>query len=93
MRSAARSQTGGIATILVVALLFAVVAGLYLQLVMNKKPSPGPLAEVAESSASVQVLEGDEPAPPSDGLRGSAQPLPEDQMAMIMRVFAPEGAE
>jgi hypothetical protein len=78
---------------LVVALLFAVVAGLYLQLVTNKENSPGAPAEVSQSAASVLVLEGDEPAPQIEGSNGPAQPLPEDQMAMIMRVFAPEGAE
>lgn len=89
MRRQMRSQSGGIATILVVAVLLAVVAGLYLQLVMKESP-PKTAMQTSGSAVSVQVLEGDEPALSEPAVTDVAKPLPDDQMAMILRVFAPE---
>lgn len=89
MNTAARPQAGGIATTLVVALFLAVAIGLYLQIVMNDDAPPVDPVQVSESTASVQVLEGDESGP-AGATSTAAQPLPDDQMATIRRVFAPE---
>mgnify|MGYP001550142741 CR=1 FL=1 len=83
-----RSQSGGIVTILVVALLLAVAAGLYLQLILQGGDQEQAV-RLSESTVSVQVLEGGEPASPEPPVADTT-PLPDEQMAMIMRVFAPE---
>lgn len=86
------SQSGGIATILIVALLMAVATGLYLQLIMQGGDQEE-AGQLSESTVSVQVLEGDEPALPEPPVADSARPLPDEQMTVIMRVFAPEIAD
>ena len=89
MQRPTRSQSGGIATSLVVALLLAVAAGLYLQLILQGDDQERAV-RISESTVSVPVLEGDETAIPEPPVANTARPLPEEQMAMIMRVFAPE---
>lgn len=80
-----QKSAGGIASTLIVVLLLAVTVGLYLQIVVMDPPT-SPSGGLAPQ-ASVQVLEGDEvPAIPS------TEPLPADQMDLILRVFAPETA-
>lgn len=80
------STGGGLFSKLVVAVLLAVTVALYLRIVMvdsAASPSaPGP-------QASVQVLEGNEAASaPMSALIA----LPDDQMQLIMQVFAPKTA-
>jgi hypothetical protein len=79
-----RKTDGGIASILIVVLLLAVTVGLYLQIVLFDQPSSSPSVGLVPQ-ASVQVLEGDEvPTLPA------GEPLPADQMQVIIQVFAPE---
>ena len=81
-----QKSRGGIASILIVVLLLAVTVGLYLQIVMFDRPASPPSVGLAPQ-ASMQVLEGDEmPTAPA------AEPLPADQMQVIIQVFAPETA-
>ncbi len=85
MTTAEQQKTGGgLFSKLVVVVLLAVAIGLYLQIVMmdgerqaNRNPAP---------QVSVPIVESDAPAEPQQVPR----PLPEDQQALIMRVFAPE---
>ena len=79
------SAGGGLFSKLVVVALLAVTVALYLRIVMVDETAPQ-ANEPSVAQASVRVLEGDEPA-------AAAQPLeilPEEQMAVIMQVFAPE---
>ena len=85
MTAAQQSASGaGLFSKLVVVLLLALAVGLYLKIVMMDDVTHDQSAPLA----SVQVLEGEEtaaspePAAPRD--------LPEDQMELIKRVFAPE---
>ena len=81
-----RKSDGGIASILIVVLLLAVTVGLYLQIVLFDPPSSSPSVGLVPQ-ASMQVLEGDEvPVAPV------GEPLPAEQMQIIMQVFAPETA-
>ena len=80
-----QKSAGGIFSTLVVVLLLAVTVGLYLQIVMLDPATPPSGGLVPQ--ASVQVLEGDElPTMPSP------EPLPADQMDLILQVFAPAEA-
>lgn len=94
MHQSKRKQSGGVITILIVGLLLAVAAGLYIQLIMHPDDATPAVTEAAEPPASVRVVEGrpsdipDDPATTAE----TEQPLPEDQMAMIMETFAPEAA-
>ena len=78
------SSGGGFISKIVVVLLLALAIGLYLRIVMvdgtKRYDEPAP-------QASMQVLEGDS-ARTSGGAQ--LQHLPEDQLALIRRVFAPE---
>jgi hypothetical protein len=84
------SKAGGrIVSALTVVILLAVAAGLYLQIVLQEKPIPR--IDTLPEQASVQVLEGDETAAAAPRAPSIAeQPLPSDQMAVILQVFAPE---
>ena len=79
---------GRIFSALTVIILLAVAGGLYMQIVMKEKPIPR-IDTLNVPTASVQVLEGSDvpevaaPAP---------QPLPDDQMGVVLQVFAPERA-
>ena len=87
-RKQIRNNAGGIISTLVIILLLAVTVWLYLQIVMVQ-PSPTTVSagEDGAPQASVQVLEGDEAAAIT-----TPTPLPEDQMALLRQVFAPENA-
>lgn len=78
---------GRITSTLVVAILLAVAAGLYLQIILIDRPTTTD-GEQSLPRASIQVLEGreDRSAAPE------STPLPSDQMDLILRVFAPENA-
>ena len=78
------SAGGGIFSKLIVVALLALTIALYLRIVMVDTGSQADEPPVAQ--ASVRVLEGDEPAPASQ----SMEILPQDQMEVIMQVFAPE---
>ena len=81
-----QKSQGEIASILIVVLLLAVTVGLYLQIVIFDRPT-APSSVGLAPQASMQVLEGDEvPTAPT------AEPLPADQMQVIIQVFAPETA-
>ena len=72
---------------LVVVLLLAVAIGLYLRIVMvDEGRGDGESAP----RASVRVVEGSAPVAAGAGVVAQPQELPEDQMALIRRVFAPE---
>jgi hypothetical protein len=91
MKRQSSKAEGRIVSALTVVILLAVAAGLYLQIVLQEKPIPR--IDTLPEQASVQVLEGDEPAatpPPAASV--ADQPLPSDQMAVILQVFAPEAA-
>jgi hypothetical protein len=78
-----KSAGGGFFSKLIVVALLALTIALYLRIVMVEGDSQ------TAGQASVQVLEGDEPAP-------QAQPLtelPATQMELILQVFAPEMLE
>ena len=79
-----QKSAGKILSTLVVALLLAVAAGLYLQILLVDRPIPAQGPPVP--TASIRVVEGDQSrsaAPPDE-------PLPSDQMDLIRKVFAPE---
>ena len=84
MTTAERQKTGGgLLSKLVIVVLFAVAIGLYLQIVMmngehQAEQNPAP-------QVSVPIVESDAPPP--------LNPLPEEQQALIMQVFAPELGE
>ena len=85
MTTAQQSASGaGLFSKLVVVLLLALAVGLYLKIVM--------IDDIAEDQsvpvASVQVLEGEETAASPEA--AAPRDLPEDQMDLIKRVFAPE---
>lgn len=81
-----RKTDGGIVSILIVVLLLAVTLGLYLQIVLFDQSSSSPSVGLVPQ-ASMQVLEGDEvPVAPV------GEPLPAEQMQVIIQVFAPETA-
>jgi hypothetical protein len=84
MPFAKQKSAGKIASTLVIALLLAVAAGLYLQIIMVDRPMTQP--EQPIPAASIRVLEADS----SGSAASSRQPLPGDQMDLILRVFAPE---
>ena len=72
---------------LVVVLLLAVAIGLYLRIVMvDDKGGNGESAP----RASVRVVESGAPLTSSTDAVEQPQELPEDQMALIKRTFAPE---
>ena len=85
----ATQQTSGSAWFskLVVVLLLALAIGLYLRIVMVE--DTGTVSHAAAPQASMRVVEGKTPAA---GAAEVSEPrdLPEDQMALIRRVFAPE---
>lgn len=85
MTAAQQSASGaGLFSKLVVVFLLALAIGLYLKIVMMD----GAAHDESGPVASVQVLEGEEAAasPEPAALRD----LPEDQMELIRRVFAPD---
>lgn len=92
MQKSQRRQAGGIITILVVGLLLAVAAGLYIQLIMHPNEPSTAVTDAPETPASVRIVEGSASANSVDTgpVAETEKPLPEDQMAMIMQTFAPE---
>jgi hypothetical protein len=91
MKRQSSKAEGRIVSALTVVILLAVAAGLYLQIVLQEKPIPR--IDTLPEQASVQVLEGDEiatAAPPAPAI--ADEPLPSDQMDIILQVFAPEAA-
>ncbi len=76
---------GGMLSKLVVVLLLAVTIGLYLRIVMVEGPAT---QGQAAPQASVQVTEGYATSPQANAV--VLQDLPEDQMQLIIQVFAPE---
>jgi len=91
MTTAAQGASGGgwFSKLVVVALL-ALAVGLYLQIVMLQ-PQPGG-EKTATSSGDTQVRAETPSAPPATAASSAqaVRDLPEDQMALIKRVFAPE---
>ena len=85
MTTAEQQKTGGgFFSKLIIVVLLAVAIGLYLQIVMmdgERQASQNPASQV-----SVPIVESDAPAP----LKQVFKPLPEEQQALIMQVFAPE---
>lgn len=82
-----RNNAGGIISTLIVVLLLAVTVWLYLQIVMvDSNATVASEGDDSTPQASVQVLEGDEPQTSAT----TPAPLPEDQMAVIKQLFAPE---
>lgn len=83
----ATQQTSGSAWFskLVVVLLLALAVGLYLRIIMVEEK--GAVSHAAPQ-ASMQVVEGK--AQPVSPAPVAPKDLPEDQMALIKRVFAPE---
>lgn len=80
------SSGGGLFSKLVVVLLLAIAIGLYLRIVMvegSRQVSERP------PQVSMQVLEG-KAAPAAAPPAQQIQDLPQDQMDLIKRVFAPE---
>jgi hypothetical protein len=71
-------------TIIIVIVLVAVAVGLYLQPSTDEAPVAASTSDIP--SISVQVLEGDEQRlePPK------SLSLPDEQMALVRQVFAPE---
>jgi hypothetical protein len=92
MQQSQRGQAGGVITILVVGLLLAVAGGLYLQLIMHPDAAQPAVTDAVEPPASVRIVEGSPSEAPDDTATSviTEKPLPEDQMATIMRTFAPE---
>lgn len=82
-----KSSGGGFFSKLVVVALLALTIALYLRIVMVDGSDEG--TRQSAPQASVQVLEGDEPAPPGKPLAE----LPERQMELLLQVFAPEMLE
>ncbi len=81
------TSDGGLISKLMLVVLLAITVALYLRIVMLdpevRQSAPAP-------QASVQVLEGDEPTTaPVPALTA----LPDDQMQLIMQVFAPESPQ
>jgi len=88
MKRQSSKAEGRIVSALTVVILLAVAAGLYLQIIFQEKPIPR--IDTVPQQASVQVLEGDETAVAP---QVQDAPLPNDQMAVILQVFAPETAD
>ena len=78
-----KASGGGLFSKLVILVLLGVTLGLYLKIVVidEQGVTSGSLPQ-----ASVQVVEGTGDAAPSPALKT----IPEDQMALIQQVFAPE---
>jgi hypothetical protein len=72
---------------LVVVLLLALTVGLYLRIVMVDEPRH---TDAAAPQASVRVIDGAVPAASTPAAVTRAQDLPQDQINLIKRVFAPE---
>jgi len=77
---------GGMLSKLAIVLLLAVTIGLYLRIVMVEGPATQ--SRAAAPQASVQVTEGYAASPQANA--AVLQDLPEDQMQLIIQVFAPE---
>lgn len=93
------SSGGGFLSKIVITLLLALALALYLKIVTDKQGgSTTPLAanESTSEPASIQVVETDEPTPAAaDSVAAEPAPtepapLPEDQLALIKRVFDPK---
>ena len=85
MTTAAQQKTGGgFFSKLVIVVLLAVAIGLYLQIVMMDGERQA--SQNSAPQVSVPIVESDAPTP----LKQVFKPLPEEQQALIMRVFAPE---
>ncbi|HOP15203.1 MAG: hypothetical protein KDI22_04075 [Gammaproteobacteria bacterium] len=84
----ATQQTSGSAWFskLVVVLLLALAVGLYLRIVMVEETGA---VSYAAPQASMRVVEG-KTQPAGSAPVATPKDLPEDQMALIKRVFAPE---
>ena len=83
-----KSSGGSLVSTMLVMLLLVVAIGLYLRVVMVEQNQH---ADVPAQQASVRVVEGDEPVLPADARL--LQDVPDDQMALIKKVFAPELAQ
>ena len=86
MTTAGTQKTGsGLFSKLIVAALLALAIGLYLQIVM--KDGERYAEEQPAPQASVRIVEDNTQ---TDSAQQSLKALPEEQQAVIMRVFAPE---